>query len=73
MADELEDIQSSADDRGLAIDKVGVCDLRYPITVLDRQNEKQHTSANISLSVSLPHHFNPCTILDNLIQKHAIG
>ena len=57
MGADLEDIQQSADDRGLPIDKVGVCDLRYPITVLDRQNEKQHTIAEISMSVSLPHHF----------------
>jgi GTP cyclohydrolase I len=53
----LHDIQNSRDDRGLAIDQVGVCDLRYPITVLDRQNEKQRTMAQIAMSVSLPHHF----------------
>jgi GTP cyclohydrolase I len=53
----LDDIQSLADERGLAIDYVGVSDLRYPIVVLDRQAEKQHTVASISLSVGLPHHF----------------
>jgi GTP cyclohydrolase I len=53
----LHDIQSSRDRRGLSIDQVGVCDLRYPITVLDRRNEKQHTVATVSLSVNLPHHF----------------
>jgi len=57
MGSDLKDIQSSGDDRGLAIDQVGVCDLRYPITVLDRQNEQQHTTAQISMSVNLPHHF----------------
>ncbi len=53
----MHDIQSSRDHRKLDIDQVGVCDLRYPITVLDRKNDRQHTMANISMSVSLPHHF----------------
>jgi len=53
----LKDIQKTRDRRGLPIDKVGVCDLRYPITVLDQRNEKQHTVATVALSVSLPHHF----------------
>jgi GTP cyclohydrolase I len=39
------------------IDKVGICDLSFPITVLDRQNQRQQTIASISMSVSLPHHF----------------
>jgi GTP cyclohydrolase I len=53
----LHDVQSSRDTRGIEIDQVGVCDLRYPITVLDRKNESQHTIAQIAMSVSLPHHF----------------
>lgn len=57
MAEKLADLQNSSDDRGLGIDQVGVCDLRYPITVLDRANREQHTVATVSLSVSLPHHF----------------
>jgi len=39
------------------IDQVGVNDLRYPISVLDREQEKQHTVARLSLAVNLPHHF----------------
>ena len=53
---ELPDIQKTEDKRGIAIDKVGISDLRYPITVLDRENKEQHTTATLSLSVSLPHH-----------------
>lgn len=53
----LPDIQKTADTRGLAIDKVGVSDLRYPITVLDRRKRRQQTVATLALSVSLPHHF----------------
>jgi GTP cyclohydrolase I len=54
---ELPDIQSSTDERQIAIDQVGVCDLTYPIVVLDREKQKQQCAAKISLSVSLPHHF----------------
>jgi GTP cyclohydrolase I len=53
----LADIQDLADERGIDIDHVGVCDLRYPITVLDRANGKQEVAGTFSLSVSLPHHF----------------
>jgi GTP cyclohydrolase I len=54
---DLHDVQSTRDDRGIEIDQVGVCDLRYPITVLDKKNESQHTIAQIAMSVNLPHHF----------------
>ncbi len=53
----LPDIQKTRDSRGVPIDKVGVCDLSFPITVLDRENQRQQTVSNISMSVSLPHHF----------------
>jgi len=53
----LPDLQVTRDTRGLEIDQVGVSDLRYPITVLDRDQRKQETVATVSLSVSLPHHF----------------
>ncbi len=53
----IKDVQNSPDLRGIAIDQVGVCDLTYPITVLDRENQRQQCAATISLSVSLPHHF----------------
>ena len=56
-ASPLADIQDSADDRGIDIDHVGVCDLRYPITVLDRAKGEQQVAATFSLSVSLPRHF----------------
>ena len=53
----MHDVQSQSDERRIPIDKVGVNDLRYPITVLDRDHEIQHTVASLTLSVSLPHHF----------------
>lgn len=53
----MYDVQSQTDDRQMPIDKVGVCDLRYPIVVLDRKNVQQSTTAKISMSVNLPHEF----------------
>src|SRR3954451_791430 len=53
----LVDVQNRKDDRNIAIDQVGVTDLRYPIVVLDRQQQKQQTTATLTLSVGLPHHF----------------
>lgn len=53
----LADMQKTADERGVCIDQVGVCDLAYPIVVLDRENQRQSAAATVSMSVSLPHHF----------------
>ncbi|MFH1626024.1 MAG: GTP cyclohydrolase FolE2 [Pseudomonadota bacterium] len=51
------DIQSQPDHRNIEIDKVGVKNIKYPIIVLDRKNESQHTVATINMYVNLPHHF----------------
>lgn len=53
----MVDIQNNRDSRRTPIDQVGVSDLRYPIIVLDQKQERQQTIAQISMSVSLPHHF----------------
>jgi GTP cyclohydrolase I len=53
----MEDVQNRPDFREFPIDKVGVCDLRYPVVVLDRTREKQTTTATLSMSVDLPQEF----------------
>jgi GTP cyclohydrolase I len=53
----VEDIQNHPDDRNIALDHAGVSDLRYPIVVLDRDHQVQHTVATISMSVGLPEEF----------------
>ena len=53
----LPDIQATADTRGIAINQVGVSDLRYPIKVTDRHGKPFPTVATISMSVLLPHQF----------------
>ena len=49
----LPDHANEPDARGIAIDRVGIKDLRYPIRVLDRNNEVQHTVARVNLYVNL--------------------
>ncbi len=53
----LPDIQNQNDLRQLPIDKVGVKNMKYPIAVKDRDNEVQHTVANIAMTVDLPKEF----------------
>jgi len=53
----LKDTQNEPDHRRIAIDRVGVRGLRYPIKVLDKANETQSTIACVSLTVDLPHHY----------------
>jgi len=53
----MPDLQRSRDVRNIAIDKVGVKDIRYPIVVLDQANRRQHTVARVNMYVDLPHHF----------------
>lgn len=51
------DVQSQPDHRNIGIDKVGVKDIRYPITVLDRAKGRQRTVASINMYVNLPQHY----------------
>lgn len=51
----MRDIQNERDFRNIPIDKVGIKNLRYPITVLDRKNGYQNTVALINMYVDLPH------------------
>jgi len=53
----IPDVQGAADTRKLAINKVGIKDIRHPIIVKDRSNGRQHTIATCSLFVFLPHQF----------------
>jgi len=53
----MPDMQTSRDNRNIAIDKVGVKDISYPIIVMDKKKKFQHTIARINMYVDLPHHF----------------
>ena len=54
---QMPDLQQSADERRIAIDKVGVKDIRYPIVVQDKFRERQYTVARVNMYVDLPEHF----------------
>jgi GTP cyclohydrolase IB len=53
----MQDVQNRSDTREIPIDRVGVCDLKYPIIVMDRENRHQSTTARLSMSVNLPREF----------------
>ncbi len=54
---DMQDVQSSHDHRAIAIDKVGIKDIRHPVQVKDRAGKIQHTVANFNMYVDLPHNF----------------
>jgi GTP cyclohydrolase I len=51
------DVQNQPGLNNMDIDKVGICDVNYPIEVLDKKREKQGTTARINMYVDLPHRF----------------
>jgi len=53
----MKDIQNQRDYRQIPIDKVGIKNIQYPITVLDRSKKVQHTVALINMYVDLPHRY----------------
>ena len=57
----MPDVQGSPDARNVAIDRVGVKNVRYPIALVrpnaqPGQPKRQHTVAQIDMYVALPHH-----------------
>lgn len=51
------DIQNTVDTREVPLKKVGIKDLEYPVTVLDKERGTQATTARIDLFVNLPHDY----------------
>ncbi|MEZ0536589.1 GTP cyclohydrolase FolE2 [Caldicellulosiruptoraceae bacterium PP1] len=49
----MKDIQSQKDQRNIPLQKVGIKELVWPITVMDKQNKYQKTIAKISVSAQL--------------------
>ncbi len=54
-AADIPDVQGRSDQREIAIDKVGVRNVTYPITLRKPDGGSETTVANIEMSVSLPH------------------
>jgi len=53
----IADVQSSADTRHLAINRVGIKSIRHPVKVKDKSVGVQHTIATFNMYVHLPHNF----------------
>ena len=53
----IADVQSSADTRRLAINRVGIKSIRHPVKVKDKSVGVQHTVATFNMYVHLPHNF----------------
>lgn len=53
----MKDIQNLRDDRGIAIQKVGVTDVHLPFLIKAKDGQHQSVLANIRLTVDLPHEF----------------
>jgi GTP cyclohydrolase I len=53
----MKDIRRQPGSCGVAIDKVGVKGLSYPIVLLDKAHRKQNTVARINMYVDLPREF----------------
>ena len=50
----IPDVQSYADNRHIAIDRVGIRRIRHPVTVVDKSGIRQQTVATFSMTVFLP-------------------
>ena len=53
----IPDVQSAADSRKLAIDRVGIKSIRHPVKIQEKAGGVQHTIANFNMYVALPHQF----------------
>ncbi|MDA3922429.1 MAG: GTP cyclohydrolase FolE2 [Salinisphaera sp.] len=54
---QIADVQGRADPRQLAINKVGICDIRHPVSIAQRSGGHQATVATFGMYVNLPHEF----------------
>lgn len=52
----LKDVQAEPDTRGIALNEVGIDELRYPLLVADGQGGKREVVATVTMSVSLDAH-----------------
>ena len=53
----VEDVQARTDTRRIAIDRVGIKEIRHPVRVKDRSVGEQATIATFNMYVNLPHNF----------------
>lgn len=68
----IADVQQCADTRQIAINKVGIKDIRHPVIIRDRSGGDQHTIASFNMYVDLPKHFKGTHMsrFVNIINQH---
>ncbi len=54
---EIPDTQNTPDTRHIAIDKVGIKNIKHPVVVNDRSGREQHTIADFNMYVNLPEEY----------------
>src|SRR3569833_639678 len=69
----MPDVQSSADTRQIAINKVGIKSIRHPVRVADKSGGVQHTIATFNKYVFLPHNFKGTHMSPYIVNKPAPG
>lgn len=55
VSGQIADVQGRQDTRNIAIDQVGIKDIKHPVIVADRSRHQQRTVANFCMYASLPH------------------
>jgi GTP cyclohydrolase I len=70
MSEELNDVQSQPDHRGIPLRQVGITSLSYPMVVWDRTDKKQHVLGRFKLTVDLPQSFKG-THMSRFVEAHV--
>lgn len=68
----IEDVQNALDKRRIAINKVGIKDIRHPVQVRERAGGLQHSIATFSMYVNLAHHLKG-THMSRFIEELGAG
>ncbi len=71
----MKDVQNEKDLRNIPINKVGVNNVKYPLSVINREGNIIHTVANINMYVDLPHHYRGTHMSRflEIISKHNVN
>lgn len=69
----LKDTQNEPDHRQIAIDRVGIKGLRFPMRLRDKARAEQHTVATVALTVDLPANFKGTHMSRFIEAIHAEG
>ncbi len=52
----MDDIAAERDNRGITINRVGVCDIHLPVMIREKDGGMARVLGEFDVSVQLPHH-----------------